>query len=101
VCHFSAIFRNVIVGALHEECFPTRRFDDNLDGIDDAVVKLDGQAHFAAMNQAAAAVYQRLGLNFFDNMKGKSVWEVPSRAQRDARGERTTPRNSGPRPRGL
>ena len=25
-----------------------------LDGVDDAVVKLDGQAHFAAMNQAAA-----------------------------------------------
>jgi PAS domain S-box-containing protein len=46
-----------------------------LDGIDDAVVKLDGQAHFAAMNQAAADIYQRLG---FDpkHMKGKSVWEL-------------------------
>ena len=47
-----------------------------LDGIDDAVVKLDGQSHFAAMNQAAAAIYQRLGLDFFKDMKGKSVWEV-------------------------
>jgi PAS domain-containing protein len=47
-----------------------------LDGIDDAVVKLDGQANFAAMNQAAAGIYRRLGLNFFENMKGKSVWAV-------------------------
>ena len=47
-----------------------------LDGVGDAVVKLDGQAKFAAMNQAAAAIYQRLGLNFFNDMKGKSVWEV-------------------------
>ena len=46
-----------------------------LEGIDDAVVKLDGQAAFAAMNQAAASIYERLGLNF-PNMKGKSVWEV-------------------------
>ena len=46
-----------------------------LDGIADAVVKLDGQANFVAMNQAAATIYQRLGLNF-QNMKGKSVWEV-------------------------
>src|SRR5687767_13798374 len=46
-----------------------------LDGIDDAVVKLDGHANFMAMNQAAANIYQRLG---FDpkSMKGKSVWEV-------------------------
>ena len=44
-----------------------------LDGIDDAVVKLDGQANFAAMNQAAADIYQRLGLTF-DMMKGKSMW---------------------------
>jgi hypothetical protein len=35
-----------------------------LDGVDDAVVKLDGQANFAAMNQAAAAIYQRFGLSF-------------------------------------
>jgi PAS domain S-box-containing protein len=47
-----------------------------LNGIDDAVVKLDGQANFAAMNQAAAGIYQRLGLSFFEHMKGKSVWEV-------------------------
>jgi PAS domain S-box-containing protein len=46
-----------------------------LDGVDDAVVKLDGQAHFAAMNQAAATIYQRLGLDP-ENMKGKSVWEL-------------------------
>ena len=46
-----------------------------LDGVDDAVVKLDGQAHFAAMNQAAATIYQRLGLDP-QNMKGKSVWEL-------------------------
>jgi hypothetical protein len=30
-----------------------------LDGIDDAVVKLDGQARFAGMNQAAVDIYQR------------------------------------------
>jgi PAS domain S-box-containing protein len=46
-----------------------------LDGVDDAVVKLDGQANFAAMNQAAAAIYQRFGLSF-PNMKGKSIWEL-------------------------
>jgi PAS domain S-box-containing protein len=46
-----------------------------LDGIDDAVVKFDGQANFAAMNQAAAEIYKRLG---FDpqQMKGQSVWEL-------------------------
>jgi PAS domain S-box-containing protein len=46
-----------------------------LDGIDDAVVKLDGQAHFAAMNQVAAEVYRRLG---FDPQKmlGQSAWEL-------------------------
>lgn len=46
-----------------------------LDGIDDAVVKLDGRAHFVAMNQAAATIYQRLGLDL-QQMKGKSVWEL-------------------------
>jgi hypothetical protein len=46
-----------------------------LDGIDDAVVKLDGQANFAAMNQAAANIYQRLRLDQ-QQMKGKSVWEL-------------------------
>jgi PAS domain S-box-containing protein len=46
-----------------------------LNGIDDAVVKLDEQANFAAMNQAAAHIYQRLGLSFED-MNGKSIWEL-------------------------
>jgi PAS domain S-box-containing protein len=46
-----------------------------LDGIDDAVIKLDGQAHFVAMNQAAITIYQRLGLDV-QEMKGKSIWEV-------------------------
>jgi PAS domain S-box-containing protein len=46
-----------------------------LDGVDDAVVKLDEQANFAAMNKAAAEIYQQLGLTF-DNMKGKSIWEL-------------------------
>ena len=46
-----------------------------LDGIDDAVVKLDEQANFAAMNQAAADIYQRVGLSF-QTMKGKSIWEI-------------------------
>lgn len=46
-----------------------------LDGVDDAVVKLDGRAHFVAMNQAAATIYQRLGLDP-QVMKAKSVWEV-------------------------
>ena len=46
-----------------------------LDGIDDAVVKLDGKANFAAMNQVAANIYQRLGLDP-QQMQGKSVWEL-------------------------
>ena len=46
-----------------------------LDGIDDAVVKLDGQANFSAMNQVAANIYQGLGLDP-QQMKGKSVWEL-------------------------
>jgi PAS domain S-box-containing protein len=46
-----------------------------LDGIDDAVVKVDGQANFIAMNQVAASLYHRLGLDP-QQMKGKSVWEV-------------------------
>jgi len=46
-----------------------------LDGIDDAVVKIDCQAHFIAMNQAAITIYQRLGLDP-QQMKGKAVWEV-------------------------
>jgi PAS domain S-box-containing protein len=47
-----------------------------LDTIDDAVVKFDGQARFAAMNRAAAEIYRRVGLSFFENMKGKSIWQV-------------------------
>jgi PAS domain S-box-containing protein len=47
-----------------------------LDGIDDAVVKLDGQGNFLAMNRAAATIYERLGLDFFRDMKGKSVWDL-------------------------
>ena len=46
-----------------------------LDSIDDAVVKLDGQANFAAMNQAAANIYQKLGFEPHQ-MKGKSIWEL-------------------------
>jgi PAS domain S-box-containing protein len=46
-----------------------------LDSIDDAVIKLDGQAQFVAMNQAAITIYQRLGLDP-QQMKGKSVWEL-------------------------
>ena len=46
-----------------------------LDSIDDAVVKLDAQAQFVAMNQAAMTIYQRLGLDP-QQMKGKSVWEL-------------------------
>ena len=34
-----------------------------LDGIDDAVVSSMGRRNFAAMNQAAAEIYQRLGLD--------------------------------------
>jgi PAS domain-containing protein len=47
-----------------------------LDGIDDAVVKLDGEARFAAMNKSAARLYQRSGLDFFEHLKGKLVWDV-------------------------
>ena len=34
-----------------------------------------GRRNFSAMNQAAADIYKRLGLTF-ENMKGKSVWEL-------------------------
>jgi PAS domain-containing protein len=47
-----------------------------LDGIDDAVVKLDGKARFVGMNLAAASIYQRIGLSFLENLKGNSFWEV-------------------------
>ena len=46
-----------------------------LDSIDDAVVKLNAQAQFVAMNQAATTIYRRLGLDP-QEMKGKSVWDV-------------------------
>jgi PAS domain S-box-containing protein len=46
-----------------------------LDGIEDAVVKLDGEANFAAMNQAAANIYERLGFDPL-TMKGKSIWDL-------------------------
>lgn len=46
-----------------------------LEGIDDAVIKLDGQAQFVAMNQAAIAIYQRMGLDP-EHMKGKRIWDV-------------------------
>ena len=46
-----------------------------LDSIDDAVVKLNAQAQFVAMNQAAMTIYERLGHDP-QQMKGKSVWEV-------------------------
>jgi PAS domain-containing protein len=47
-----------------------------LDGIDDAVVKLDGKARFVGMNLAAATIYQRIGLSFLKHLKGNSFWEV-------------------------
>ena len=55
-----------------------------LDGIDDAVVKLDGQANFAAMNQAAAEIYQRLGLDPPNYEREIRVGSV-SRAERHSR----------------
>jgi PAS domain S-box-containing protein len=46
-----------------------------LDGITDCVVKLDGQARYTAMNEAAAETFRRLERDP-QNMIGKSVWEV-------------------------
>ena len=46
-----------------------------LDGIEDAVVKLDGQSKYVAMNKAAADTFRRLGQDP-QIMIGKSVWEV-------------------------
>jgi PAS domain S-box-containing protein len=46
-----------------------------LDGIEDAVVKLDGHANCVAMNQAAADTIRRLGQDP-QRMIGKSVWEL-------------------------
>ena len=46
-----------------------------LDGIEDAVVKLDGQSNYLAMNKAAADTFRRLGQDP-QTMIGKSVWEL-------------------------
>jgi PAS domain S-box-containing protein len=46
-----------------------------LDGIEDAVVKLDGQSKYVAMNKAAAGTFRRLGQDP-QIMIGKSLWEV-------------------------
>src|SRR5690348_10087707 len=46
-----------------------------LDGISDAVVKLDAQANYTAMNQAAADTFRQLGHDP-TSMMGKSAWEV-------------------------
>jgi PAS domain S-box-containing protein len=46
-----------------------------LDGISDAVVKLDGKANYVAMNKAAEDTFQRLGKDP-RSMIGKSVWEM-------------------------
>jgi|SRR5689334_9192313 len=46
-----------------------------LDGIEDAVVKLDGQAKYVAMNRSAADTFRRLGQDPLD-MIGKTVWEL-------------------------
>jgi PAS domain S-box-containing protein len=46
-----------------------------LDGIEDAVVKLDGEAKYVAMNRAAADTFRRLGQDP-QKMVGKSVWEM-------------------------
>ena len=44
-----------------------------LEGIEDGVVKLDGQAKYLAMNRAAADMFRRLGLDP-QAMIGKSLW---------------------------
>jgi nitrogen fixation/metabolism regulation signal transduction histidine kinase len=46
-----------------------------LDSIEDAVVKLDGDAKYVAMNRVAADVFRRLGKDS-QGMIGKSVWEL-------------------------
>jgi PAS domain S-box-containing protein len=46
-----------------------------LDSIEDAVVKLDGNANYVAMNKAAADIFSRLGKDP-QGMIGKSVWEL-------------------------
>jgi PAS domain S-box-containing protein len=46
-----------------------------LEGISDAVVKLDENANYLAMNGAAADIFRRLGREP-EQMLGKSLWEV-------------------------
>jgi PAS domain S-box-containing protein len=46
-----------------------------LDSVEDAVVKLDGDAKYVAMNMAAADIFRRLGKDPHQ-MVGKSVWEL-------------------------
>jgi PAS domain S-box-containing protein len=46
-----------------------------LDGIDDGVVKLDGEANYLAMNKTAADTFRKLGQDPHA-MIGKSVWEL-------------------------
>jgi len=46
-----------------------------LEGVEDGVVKLDGQAKYVAMNRAAADMFRRLGLDP-QKMIGKSVWDL-------------------------
>jgi PAS domain S-box-containing protein len=46
-----------------------------LEGIQDAVVKLDANANYLAMNIAAANIFRRLGHDP-QQMLGKSIWEL-------------------------
>ena len=46
-----------------------------IDGIEDGVVKLDGQSKYVAMNKAPADTFRRLGQDP-QTMIGKSVWEL-------------------------
>jgi PAS domain S-box-containing protein len=46
-----------------------------LDSVEDAVIKLDGEAKYVAMNRAAVDIFRRLGKDA-QRMIGKSVWEV-------------------------
>ena len=46
-----------------------------LEGISDAVVKLDADSNYVAMNGAAADIFRRLGRDP-QQMLGKSLWEL-------------------------
>jgi PAS domain S-box-containing protein len=46
-----------------------------LEGIQDAVVKLDANGNYLAMNGAAANIFRRLG-HEAQQMLGKSIWEL-------------------------